>query len=101
MDLYPHVAALQLQANSAAFPKLDCFSGYQNVGYWADAYTTQSLEEEESKPGSRRSSGEFAFRGLHYETGTDMAIGTTTGRFVSKIRRFLGRDDMRRRAHSP
>lgn len=56
LDLYPHVAALQLQADSATFNS-DCFSGYRNVSYWADAYPQSPLDEE--KPRSHKSTGEF------------------------------------------
>ena len=57
LDLYPHVAALQLQADSATLNS-DSFSGYRNVSYWADAYPHSPLEEE-SKPRSHKSTGEF------------------------------------------
>ena len=64
LDLYPHVAALQLQADSATFHS-DCLSGYRNVGYWTDAYPQSPLEEE-SKPRSHKSTGEFVAYLLKY-----------------------------------
>lgn len=64
LDLYPHVAALQLQADSATLNS-DSFSGYRNVSYWADAYPHSPLEEE-SKPRSHKSTGEFVAYPLKY-----------------------------------
>ncbi|KAJ6009497.1 hypothetical protein N7499_005105 [Penicillium canescens] len=74
--LYPHVAALQ--------PKYDpsncTFTGYHHTGYWAAAYTTQPLEDP-FMPTRRGSDG-------------------LPCRFVSKLRRFLSRDDLKSRRGS-
>ncbi|EAW09366.1 uncharacterized protein ACLA_035690 [Aspergillus clavatus NRRL 1] len=71
--LYPHVVALQLQSDDNPWSRAKNFSGYQDTSYWADAYST----EDYSKP--RRNSD------------------STACRFVSRIRRFLSRDDLRKR----
>ena len=41
LTLYPHVAALQMQSNLTALANADYFSCYQNVSYWANAYSNQ------------------------------------------------------------
>ncbi|KAJ5594419.1 uncharacterized protein N7459_000627 [Penicillium hispanicum] len=74
--LYPHVTALQPQYN----PNNCTFTGYRHTGYWAAAYTTQPLEEPPFPP--RRGSEQ-----LHC-------------RFVTKLRRFLSRDDLKSRRRS-
>ncbi|KAI9927842.1 hypothetical protein ASPWEDRAFT_173492 [Aspergillus wentii DTO 134E9] len=54
--LYPHVAALQIRSDANA----GYFTGYQDTGYWADAYTTQPPGEDYSRPMTgRRHSGEY------------------------------------------
>ncbi|KAJ5395666.1 uncharacterized protein N7487_009969 [Penicillium crustosum] len=42
--LYPHVAALQPQYN----PSNCTFTGYRDTGYWAAAYTTQTIDDSMS-----------------------------------------------------
>ncbi|KAJ5425752.1 hypothetical protein N7465_000822 [Penicillium sp. CMV-2018d] len=42
--LYPHVAALQPQYN----PSNCTFTGYRDTGYWAAAYTTQTMDDSMS-----------------------------------------------------
>lgn len=61
IDLYPHVVALQLQADGACFQRSDADSGYHSVNYWTDTSPTRSTFEEESRT-SRRSTGEFYHR---------------------------------------
>ncbi|KAJ5639688.1 uncharacterized protein N7484_007550 [Penicillium longicatenatum] len=74
--LYPHVAAMQPQYN----PNNCTFTGYRQTDYWAAAYTTQPLDE--SAMLTRRSSEQ------------------PCRRFVSKLRRFLNRDDVKHRRRS-
>ncbi|KAJ5120064.1 hypothetical protein N7448_010733 [Penicillium atrosanguineum] len=74
-ELYPHVAALQPRYN----PNSCTFTGYHHTGYWAAAYTTQPLEEP---PVVQRSNE------------------CLPGRFVSKLRRLLSRDDLKYRRRS-
>ncbi|KAJ5198233.1 uncharacterized protein N7498_007350 [Penicillium cinerascens] len=73
-ELYPHVAALQPQYN----PNSCTFTGYRHTGYWAAAYTTQP-QEPACAPRSH---------------------DCLSGRFVSKLRRFLSRDDLKYRRRS-
>ncbi|KAF7717227.1 Uncharacterized protein PECH_007503 [Penicillium ucsense] len=73
-ELYPHVAALQPRY---PHPNHCTFTGYQDTEYWASAYTTQS--ERGSLQSSRsQSSCRFVSK-------------------LSKLRRFLSRDDLSRR----
>ncbi|KAJ5999057.1 hypothetical protein N7451_006867 [Penicillium sp. IBT 35674x] len=74
--LYPHVAAMQPQYN----PNNCTFTGYQQTNYWAAAYTTQPLDE----------TAEFTRRGSEQPCR----------RLVSKLRRFLSRDDLKSRRRS-
>ncbi|KAK5689276.1 hypothetical protein LTS12_028897 [Elasticomyces elasticus] len=60
LTLYPHVTVLQMQSNPAALANSDYFPCYQNVSYWADAYSNQ-CSEEESKASSCRSSRPYQF----------------------------------------
>ncbi|CRL20318.1 unnamed protein product [Penicillium camemberti] len=73
--LYPHVAALQPQYN----PSNCTFTGYRDTGYWAAAYTTQTIDD--SSMSMRRIDGRPC-------------------RFVSKLRRLLSRDDLKNRRGS-
>lgn len=73
--LYPHVAALQPQYN----PSNCTFTGYSDTGYWAAAYTTQTIDD--SSMSMRRIDGR-------------------PRRFVSKLRRLLSRDDLKHRRES-
>ncbi|KAJ5192746.1 hypothetical protein N7449_008888 [Penicillium cf. viridicatum] len=73
--LYPHVAALQPQYN----PSNCTFTGYRDTGYWAAAYTTQTIDD--SSMSMRRIDGR-------------------PRRFVSKLRRLLSRDDLKHRRGS-
>ncbi|RMJ24977.1 hypothetical protein PHISP_04140 [Aspergillus sp. HF37] len=76
-SLYPYVTALQRQSNPGYF------IGYNPAYSWAEAYTTQPpLEEENPRPSLRRMSD------------------ISGRRFVSKLRRILGRDEARGRPHS-
>ncbi|EPS26715.1 hypothetical protein POX_g08982 [Penicillium oxalicum] len=75
-ELYPHVAALQPRYN----PNTYTFIGYQDTEYWASAYTTRS-EEESSQSSRRESSCRFVSK-------------------LSKLRRFLRRDDLAKRRRS-
>ncbi|OQD69889.1 hypothetical protein PENPOL_c002G03902 [Penicillium polonicum] len=72
--LYPHVAALQPQYN----PSNCTFTGYRDTGYWAAAYTTQTMDDSMSM---RRIDGRPC-------------------RFVSKLRRLLSRDELKHRRGS-
>ncbi|KAJ5692236.1 hypothetical protein N7462_001659 [Penicillium macrosclerotiorum] len=74
--LYPHVAALQPQYD----PNSCTFTGYRHTGYWAAAYTTQPLEETHFSP--RRASD---------------AISCRFASKLSKLRRFLSREDLNQR----
>ncbi|PWY92808.1 hypothetical protein BO70DRAFT_357945 [Aspergillus heteromorphus CBS 117.55] len=76
-SLYPHVVALQLQANEYPWCKASQSSGYHDSSYWAEVETPEHLS---TKSTARRYSD------------------STTSRFVSRIRRFLSRDELRRRA---
>ncbi|KAL3493717.1 hypothetical protein BJX62DRAFT_200115 [Aspergillus germanicus] len=79
--LYPHVVALQLQSHDEnPWSAAQHFSGYQDISYWTDVVSSpRSLPEHYSKHPLRRYSE------------------TTKSRFVSRIRRFLSRDDLRKR----
>ncbi|PYH88334.1 hypothetical protein BO71DRAFT_403954 [Aspergillus ellipticus CBS 707.79] len=70
-SLYPHVVALQLQANEYPWCKANSDSSY-----WAEVETPEHLS---TKSTARRYSD------------------STACRFVSRIRRFLSRDELRRR----
>lgn len=59
IDLYPHVVALQLQADGQYFNRSDSDSGYHSVNYWTDSSPTRSTFEEESRM-SRKSNGELS-----------------------------------------
>ncbi|KAJ5632879.1 hypothetical protein N7490_009218 [Penicillium lividum] len=74
--LYPHVVAMQPQYNHNSCT----FTGYRHTDYWAAAYTTQPLDETASL---RRRGSELPCR-----------------RFVSRLRRFLNRDDLKHRRRS-
>ncbi|KKK15842.1 hypothetical protein P175DRAFT_0515568 [Aspergillus ochraceoroseus IBT 24754] len=77
--LYPHVVALQMQSDDNPWSRAKNFSGYHDTSYWAEVSSPRSLPEHYLKPTPRRYSD------------------STASRFVSRIRRFLSRDDMRRR----
>ncbi|EYE94537.1 uncharacterized protein EURHEDRAFT_457790 [Aspergillus ruber CBS 135680] len=81
IDLYPHVVALQLQADGQHFNRSDSDSGYHSINYWSDSSPTRSTFEEESR--TSRKSNE-----------------STKDRFVSKIRKILCQNDLRRRTNS-
>ncbi|GIK01225.1 hypothetical protein Aspvir_005257 [Aspergillus viridinutans] len=74
-SLYPHVVALQLQSDDTPWIRAKNSAGYQDNNSWADIYST----DDYSKPSARRNSDSTAYR------------------FVSRIRRFLTRDEIRRR----
>ncbi|KAB8237063.1 hypothetical protein ETB97_005263 [Aspergillus alliaceus] len=78
-DLYPHVVALQLQSEEIPWSKAKNFSGYQDISYWAEA---------SSRPPSETSS---KYTSCRYNSDS------TASRFVSRIRRLLSRDELRRR----
>ncbi|KAL4778635.1 hypothetical protein BJX76DRAFT_352459 [Aspergillus varians] len=80
-DLYPHVVALQLQAEyENAWSSTRNFSGYHDIAYWAEVVSSpRSLPEHYSKRSQRRCSE------------------STRSRFVSRIRRLLSRDELRKR----
>ncbi|KAE8351325.1 hypothetical protein BDV28DRAFT_137312 [Aspergillus coremiiformis] len=79
-DLYPHVVALQLQSEEHPWTKAKNFSGYQDVSYWAEISSTRPPLENSSKHTSCRCNSD-----------------STASRFVSRIRRLLSRDELRRR----
>lgn len=85
LTLYPHVAALQMQSNA----NTDYFSCYQNVGYWADAYSAQSVAEE-SKASSCRSSGELSSLWL---TLLDSTLTWIQSKVPQKVVSFPKSDD--------
>ncbi|BCS22419.1 uncharacterized protein APUU_30644S [Aspergillus puulaauensis] len=80
-DLYPHVVALQLQSEDEnPWSASKNFSGYQDIAYWAEVVSSpRSLPEHYSKRSFRRCSE------------------STKSRFVSRIRRLLSRDELRKR----
>ncbi|GIJ87408.1 hypothetical protein Asppvi_006314 [Aspergillus pseudoviridinutans] len=73
-SLYPHVVALQLQSDDTPWIRAKN-SAYQDNNSWTDVYST----DDYSKPSARRNSDSSAYR------------------FVLRIRRFLTRDEIRRR----
>ncbi|KAF7136654.1 hypothetical protein CNMCM5793_005932 [Aspergillus hiratsukae] len=75
-SLYPHVVALQLQSDDTPWIRAKNYAGYQDSSNnsWVDIYST----EDYTRPSARRNSDSTAYR------------------FVSRIRRFLTRDEMRR-----
>ncbi|KAL4969501.1 uncharacterized protein BDV14DRAFT_195767 [Aspergillus stella-maris] len=80
-DLYPHVVALQLQPeDESPWSASKNYSGWQDTSYWAEIISSpRSLPEHYSKRSFRRCSE------------------STKSKFVSRIRRLLSRDDLRRR----
>ncbi|OQE37352.1 hypothetical protein PENCOP_c010G07866 [Penicillium coprophilum] len=74
--LYPHVAALQPQYN----PSNCTFTGYRDTGYWAAAYTTQPIDDP-------------------FVSMRRISDGRSC-RFVSRLRRLISRDDLKRRRGS-
>ncbi|KAA8645881.1 hypothetical protein EYZ11_002039 [Aspergillus tanneri] len=75
--LYPHVVALQLQADDNPWCQTARFS---DVNYWADISSPQSPIEDYSRPRPTRRNSD-----------------STALKFVSRIRRLLSRDEMKRR----
>lgn len=63
IDLYPHVVALQLQADGQYFNRSDSDSGYHSVNYWSDSSPTRSTFDEESRT-SRKSNGELSMHNI-------------------------------------
>ncbi|OJJ99456.1 hypothetical protein BO82DRAFT_366538 [Aspergillus uvarum CBS 121591] len=78
-SLYPHVVALQLQSDENPWAKARHLADYPDTCYWTDMSYPSTPEHFSSKPSGRRYSD------------------STAGRFVSRIRRFLSRDELRRR----
>ncbi|KAJ5555310.1 hypothetical protein N7535_007749 [Penicillium sp. DV-2018c] len=68
--LYPHVAALQPKYD----PKSCTFTGYQDTGYWAAAYTTQPREE--AFVSTRRISGKMSVHADLYLNYVDSSVET-------------------------
>lgn len=61
-SLYPHVVALQLQADENPWTQANNFSGYHDISYWAEVSSSQGPAEDYSRPRpstSRRYSGMF------------------------------------------
>ncbi|PLN82487.1 hypothetical protein BDW42DRAFT_166457 [Aspergillus taichungensis] len=77
-SLYPHVVALQLQADENPWSRSKIYAGYHDSNYWSDISVPNSPSSE------------------HFNKPSD----STAGRFVSRIRRFLSRDDLKRRQRS-
>ncbi|KAB8213949.1 hypothetical protein BDV33DRAFT_209717 [Aspergillus novoparasiticus] len=80
-DLYPHVVALQLQSEDNPWSKN--FPGYSEVSYWAEVSSSRPPSETSSKDTTCRYSSD-----------------STTSRFVTRIRRLLNRDELRRRSRA-
>ncbi|KAK1140500.1 hypothetical protein N8T08_010345 [Aspergillus melleus] len=80
-SLYPHVVALQLQADENPWAQSNNFSGYHEISYWTEI-SSEGPAEDYSRP--RPSTAR------RYSDSTAL-------KFVSRIRRFLSRDEMRRR----
>ncbi|KAE8416240.1 hypothetical protein BDV36DRAFT_260965 [Aspergillus pseudocaelatus] len=78
-DLYPHVVALQLQSEDNPWSKN--FPGYPDVNYWAEVSSSRPPSETSSK-----------------HTTCRYRSDSTTSRFVTRIRRLLNRDELRRRS---
>ncbi|KAI9374786.1 hypothetical protein BJX61DRAFT_540489 [Aspergillus egyptiacus] len=75
-DLYPHVVAVQLQSYGGTGWTPKQFSGCEDFSYWAEVVSSpRSLPE-------------------NYYYG---APESTRSSFVSRIRRLLSRDELRRR----
>ncbi|KAL2815002.1 hypothetical protein BJX63DRAFT_431103 [Aspergillus granulosus] len=79
--LYPHVVALQLQSHEEnLWSAAHHAAGYHDLSYWNEVVSSpRSLPEHYSKHALRRYSE------------------STKSRFVSRIRQFLSRDDLRKR----
>ncbi|KAE8145685.1 hypothetical protein BDV25DRAFT_170299 [Aspergillus avenaceus] len=78
-SLYPHVVALQLQSEEFPWSKPKTSSGSHDMNYWAEVSSSRPPSETSSKHTCRYNSD------------------STTCRFVSRIRRLLSRDELRRR----
>ncbi|KAF7587335.1 hypothetical protein BBP40_007376 [Aspergillus hancockii] len=79
-DLYPHVVAYQLQTEDNPWTKAKNYSGYEDISYWAEDSSSRAPSETSSKHTTCRYNSD-----------------STTHRFVSRIRRLLSRDELRRR----
>lgn len=75
------------------------FTGYHQTNYWAAAYTTQPLDE--SAEVTRRGSGMSIPASVSFYINTDFQFPEQPcRRFVSRLRRFLSRDDLKHRRRS-
>ncbi|RAL12226.1 uncharacterized protein BO97DRAFT_414426 [Aspergillus homomorphus CBS 101889] len=100
-SLYPHVVALQLQSDENPWTKARHLADYPDTCYWTDMSYPSTPEHFSSKSSGRRYSGMLArqcdLSSQMHVSHANPDADSTAGRFVSRIRRFLSRDELRRR----
>ncbi|KAL4897610.1 hypothetical protein BDV59DRAFT_197890 [Aspergillus ambiguus] len=77
--LYPHVVALQLQSDESPWLKTRQYAGYHDTSFWADIAVPPSPSELSTRSTIRSRYSDSSARKL-----------------VSRIRRLLSRDELRR-----